>query len=150
MRPPIARLAPLGALILVTTSPSADEGKPMAAITARLTALRSAGGKVGCALYDQPRGFPQDASRARQRRWCGIEGGAAACAFAPVPAGAYAVACFHDENDNGRCDTGWLGIPTEGTVVSNHARGTLGPPSFEAARFVVTGPTAELALRVSY
>ena len=76
--------------------------------------------------------------------------GASTCAFDPIPAGTYAVACFHDENKNGRLDTGLFGIPTEGTVVSNHAKGFMGPPSFEKARFTFAGVPSELQLRMGY
>jgi uncharacterized protein (DUF2141 family) len=68
--------------------------------------------------------------------------------FEPIPAGTYAVACFHDENKNGRLDTGLFGIPTEGTVVSNHAKGFMGPPSFGNARFWFSGTAYEVQLRM--
>ena len=72
------------------------------------------------------------------------------CSFDPIPGGTYAVACFHDENGNGKMDTGLFGIPTEGVVVSNHAKGFLGPPSFKDAKFAFTGAATELRLRVGY
>ena len=50
------------------------------------------------------------------------------CSFDPIPAGTYAVACFHDENKNGKCDTGLFGIPTEGTE-----------PNAPDARIVIEG-----------
>jgi uncharacterized protein (DUF2141 family) len=76
--------------------------------------------------------------------------GAARCAFAPVPPGTYAVACFHDENGNGVLDAGVFGIPKEGVVASNHAKGFLGPPSCEAARFVIGTEATQLTLRIAY
>ena len=48
----------------------------------------------------------------RERRWCPIADAASTCAFDPIPAGIYAVVCFHDENKNGKLDTGLSGIPT--------------------------------------
>jgi uncharacterized protein (DUF2141 family) len=105
---------------------------------------------VGCTIYDGPKGFPTDASAALQRRWCPIAGTSSACAFDPLPAGTYAVACFHDENNNGKLDTGMFGIPTEGTVASNQAKGFMAPPSFEKARFSFAGAATEIALRMGY
>jgi uncharacterized protein (DUF2141 family) len=72
------------------------------------------------------------------------------CSFDPIPAGTYAVACFHDENKNGKCDTGLFGIPTEGTVVSNHAKGFMGPPSFDKAKFYLAGVATTLELRMGH
>jgi len=112
--------------------------------------LRSNNGQVGCTLYNSGKGFPTDSTGALQRRWCPIANSASACVFDPIPAGIYAVACFHDENKNGKCDTGLFGIPTEGTVVSNHAKGFMGPPSFDKAKFSFSGIASELQLRMGY
>jgi len=40
--------------------------------------------------------------------------------LAGIPPGTYAIACYHDENDNGKLDTNFLGIPKEGTGASNY------------------------------
>jgi hypothetical protein len=56
----------------------------------------------------------------------------------------------HDENKNGKCDTGLFGIPTEGTVVSNHPKGFMGPPSFDKAKFSFAGVSSELKVRMGY
>ena len=55
--------------------------------------------------------------------------------FKQVPAGKYAVAVFHDVNENGKLDTNFMGIPKEGFGFSNDVMGTFGPPSFEKAKF---------------
>jgi uncharacterized protein (DUF2141 family) len=101
-------------------------------------------------VYNSAKGFPKDSSAALQRRWCPIANAASTCAFDPIPAGTYAVACFHDENKNGKLDTGLFGIPTEGTVASNHAKGFMGPPSFDKAKFSFSGAASELLLRMGY
>ena len=120
-----------------------------AALTVRLT-LRNSNGQVGCMLFSSAKGFPKDPTAALQRKWCAITKAESVCRFDPVPPGTYAVACFHDENGNGRLDTGLFGIPTEGTVASNHARGFMGPPSFQDAKFSLAAAPMELRLRVSY
>jgi uncharacterized protein (DUF2141 family) len=112
--------------------------------------LRSNAGQVGCALYNAPAGFPTDPSKAVQTRWCPIKDQSATCAFDPIVAGTYAVACFHDENKNGQLDKGLFGIPKEGTVASNHAKGSFGPPSFDKARFSFPGTATTLDLRMGY
>jgi uncharacterized protein (DUF2141 family) len=137
------------AVLAVAVGAPADGGVG-GVLGVRLSGLRSDRGKVGCTLYNGPKGFPTDPKAALQQRWCAIQAGASACRFDPVPAGSYAVACFHDENDNGVCDTGLFGIPTEGTVVSNHAKGTLGPPKYEAAKFTFSGQASDLALKMAY
>ena len=61
--------------------------------------------------------------------------------FTAVPVGEYAVVAVHDENDNGKLDTGLLGFGGEGYGFSNGVRPMLGWPDFEAAAFSVTGDT---------
>ncbi|HEY8091212.1 MAG TPA: DUF2141 domain-containing protein, partial [Polyangiaceae bacterium] len=130
--------AVLGAMVLVASASQADPPRT-GVLTVRLTGLRSNSGQVGCTIYSSAAGFPTDSSAALQRRWCPIASAASTCAFDPIPAGKYAVACFHDENKNGKLDTGLFGVPTEGTVASNNAKGFMGPPSFDKAKFAFSG-----------
>jgi uncharacterized protein (DUF2141 family) len=48
-----------------------------------------------------------------------------------VPAGRFAVAVLHDEDNDREMDTGLFGIPTEGYGVSRNAIRSFGPPIFE-------------------
>jgi uncharacterized protein (DUF2141 family) len=135
--------------VLVPAASAADP--PVTAVlTVRISQLRSNDGQVGCSLYTSAEGFPTDSSKAVQRRWCPIKDRASTCVFDPIPAGTYAVACFHDENGNGQLDKGLFGIPKEGTVVSNHAKGTLGPPPWDKAKFSFPGTPTTLDLRMGY
>ena len=146
-----SRAAALAGALLVFSAPPASAAGP--ALEAHVTCLRSAKGRVACTLYDGPRGFPVDPRAAVQQRWCPVDATtmSSTCTFDPVSPGTYAVACFHDENDNGALDRGLFGIPKEGVVVSNHAKGTLGPPKFDDAKFAVSaaGPRS-LTLRMGY
>lgn len=54
-----------------------------------------------------------------------------------LPAGKYAVSLFHDENDNGKMDTNWIGIPKEPYACSRGARGRFGPPKWTDAVFEI-------------
>jgi uncharacterized protein (DUF2141 family) len=139
----------VGVAVIFTTYVRAD-AVARGALSIRLVGLRNDHGRSGCALFGSEKGFPKDSSAALERVFCPIERSQSTCRFEPVPAGTYAIACFHDENGNGKCDTGFLGIPTEGTVVSNHAKGFMGPPSFKDAKFAFTGRPTELRLRMGY
>ena len=113
-------------------------------------ALKNDNGQVGCLLFSSAKGYPKDPNAAIQRKWCAIVAKESVCPFDPISAGTYAVACFHDENQNGKLDTGLFGIPTEGTVASNNAKGFMGPPSFDDAKFSFSGSATELRLRMNY
>lgn len=56
-------------------------------------------------------------------------------AFMEIPADIYAIAVFHDANNNGKLDTNMFGVPTEVYGFSNDARGTFSAPSFQSAAF---------------
>ena len=58
-----------------------------------------------------------------------------------VKKGEYAFSFFHDKNDNGKFDTNFLGIPKEPYGFSNNARGFMGPPSYEKAKFIINKDT---------
>jgi uncharacterized protein (DUF2141 family) len=51
-----------------------------------------------------------------------------------LPPGTYALALFHDKNQNLKLDTNWIGIPKEPMGFSNARMKTFGPPSFEECR----------------
>lgn len=61
--------------------------------------------------------------------------------FENVKSGDYAITTFHDENDNDKLDTNFMGIPKELYGFSNDAKGSFGPPSFEKAKVKITGTT---------
>jgi uncharacterized protein (DUF2141 family) len=138
------------AWMLASGTSEGDSPPATATLSARVVDLRNDRGKVGCALYASEKGFPRDASAAVQMKWCPIAKKESLCAFDPIPAGTYAVACFHDENDNGKMDHGVFGIPTEGAAASNHAKGFMGPPSFKDARFWFPAAATEIRLAVVY
>jgi uncharacterized protein (DUF2141 family) len=138
------------ALVVLPASHSSADAPQTGAITVRVNGLRSNEGQVGCALYSSAKGFPKDASAALETRFCPIDKNSSACVFRPVPPGTYAIACFHDENGNGKLDTGLFGIPKEGVCASNGATGFMGPPSFGDAKFDTSGTPRDVSVRMKY
>ncbi len=128
----------------------ADDAAPQARITVEVNALRSPKGVVRCTLYASAAGFPSDPSKAVARTvGTAIANGRATCTFDNVKPGIYAVGFIHDENNNGKLDTNFFGIPTEGYGASNDARGSMGPPKFDAAKFKHEGQST-LRLKTEY
>ena len=58
--------------------------------------------------------------------------------FKNIPKGTYAVSFVHDENDNKKMDTNFIGIPKEDFGCSNNATGFMGPPKYKDAKFQLT------------
>ena len=114
--------------------------------------IRNSTGTVDCALFDSPLGFPKkflgSASSVMVLR---IRKERARCDFEDLSPGTYALAVIHDENSDGKLNTNWLGIPTEGYGFSNDARGLLGPPTFLAASFSYDGRSVvAMTIRLHY
>lgn len=59
--------------------------------------------------------------------------------FDNVKPGEYAISTYHDVDNNKELNTGFMGIPKEPYGFSNDARGTFGPPTYEKAKFKVSG-----------
>lgn len=105
---------------------------------------RGDGGSVKVALFDRADRFlkrPLHSASAPAKQ------GGATFEFKDLAAGDYAVAVYHDANDNGKLDQNMMGIPVEAAGFSNDALGNMGPPAFEAAR--INLPAAGAAIRVT-
>jgi len=72
--------------------------------------------------------------------------GAVSFTFEDVKPGAYAVMVLHDENDNQRMDFETNGMPKESYGMSGNAM-SMGPPTFEDAKFEVANEDMELTIR---
>lgn len=103
-------------------------------------------GQIRIAIYDQADGF-NDVERAIFRQAVRVEDGSGYLAMVvdSLPA-TFAIAAYHDENDNGELDRNYLKIPTEAYGFTNRARGILGPPLYESA--VIECPLPGVELRV--
>lgn len=108
-------------------------------------------GRVFCAMWRGEEGYPtKRALAAHEGMDKQLAGMRAEMRFEGVRAGEYAVACFHDENDNNDLDRNFIGIPSEGTGASNDARGFMGPPGYDDARFLVRAQPVQITVPIRY
>ena len=101
-------------------------------ITATVTKLSSPTGKLMIELVDKN-------GKTIEAKAASVDSKTCTVVFENVEAGTYAIRYYHDENENGKMDTGTFGIPKEGYGFSNNARGFMGPPDFEDMLFGVDG-----------
>ena len=90
------------------------------------------GGPVMVALYDKSEDFPSP-QKGLTGQVIDAQADSAVATFHGLAAGRYAVAVYQDLNRNGKFDKNFLGLPTEPYGFSKNARGSFGPPTFEAA-----------------
>ncbi len=111
--------------------------------------VRSGEGQVMLGLFDSAYNFTKNPARGVQVPAATRDAsGRVTLVVRDLPPGSYAVSAFHDLDANGRLNTNLLGVPTEPYGFSNNARGTMGPPSFQAAAFVVPEQGLTIELRV--
>jgi uncharacterized protein (DUF2141 family) len=105
-------------------------------ITVTVSDIREASGRIAVGLFRRPDTFP-DMGRQYRGAFIDISGEAVMHTFTAIPAGKYAVAVYHDINDNKKLDTNFMKIPKEPYGFSQGAKTRFGPPKFEDAAFVV-------------
>ena len=120
-----------------------------ATIVIEVSTFRNTKGLLGCQLYDQSQGFPDKwPAAANMNKKVQVTGTTTTCTFPDMPPGTYAATVLHDENSNGKLDTNFLGVPTEGYGVSNNHTHALRRPTWDESKFVANGGTT-VTLRVS-
>ncbi|WP_442266187.1 DUF2141 domain-containing protein [Tenacibaculum sp. ZS6-P6] len=113
-------------------------------ITVTVVNVTSNEGTMKFALSDKENfliGKPIQAKEAK------IENGKSVVIFENVPAGEYAVTCFHDKNNNGKMDFQPSGMPMEDYGASNNVM-NFGPPRYDDAKFTITNKDVSLDIRL--
>lgn len=138
----IAIMSAFGCALLSTATTAAE-------LRVDVTGLRSGGGEVHLAVFATPATFPRgDAMLAEaivRAKAAGVH-----WVFSGLKPGTYALAVYHDENENREFDRGFLGIPLEGFGFSNDAPVFFGPPDFADAAVTVPGKGARITIRMTY
>lgn len=141
-----AQAAPQSAL--ACDNPAATSGMPRLHVTAH--GAHSSAGNVTFTLYgEDPSRFLKPRGSLLVTR-APITGEHAELCFAVSAPGTYAVAIYHDENNNHHFDRNFLGLPAEGYGFSNDAPTLFGPPSFSAARVLVHAGNQEISIGLRY
>jgi uncharacterized protein (DUF2141 family) len=119
-------------------------------IEVEVTEIRSSKGEVEIFLFSQKEGYPMDPTKALKRERIKIDKNKSTGTFSDIPYGTYAIAGYHDENGDGALNFNFLHIPKEGVCASNDAKGHMGPPSFEDAKFTITSALVKITMKMSY
>ena len=105
-------------------------------------------GKALIAVFNNKDGYPTKPENAYKKLVSVVKNKKVNLVIPGLPAGTYAVAVHHDENDNEKVDTNFLGIPTENFGASNNAKGFMGPPSFDDAKFELKSNNSIIKIRL--
>ena len=100
-------------------------------LTVEIRGIKKSVGKIFVAVYRKKDDYPSPSGRYKYSIVDAKAG--STTANLELPNDTYAVAVFHDANDNTVMDKNMFGVPTEIYGFGNNARGTFSAPSFEEA-----------------
>ena len=98
--------------------------------------VKEAKGKISVALFNREDEFMGNSLLSQSTV---AKAGEVQITFENITSGDYAISVMHDANENDELDSNAIGIPKEGFGFSNDAMGMFGPPSFEKAKFNLSG-----------
>ena len=128
----------------------ADPEIALVKVTLNIAKTRNATGNMCLSVFNKPEGFPTSAEAAIIKRCLPAVAAGQVVELGLEPNARYAIAVFHDENENGTLDTtGGLGIPKEGFGFSSNPPLKIGAPSFDEVAISVGTQevTAEINLK---
>ncbi|HJX62743.1 MAG TPA: DUF2141 domain-containing protein [Polyangia bacterium] len=115
----------------------------------RIESLRNDRGIVFVSLYDNKLAFDKNKGEAAGAQ-ARPANRSAVVVFESVVPGTYALSFIHDENENKKLDTNFLGIPKEGFGYSKDAMGRFGRPKFDDAALIVPVGSVTVVMHAKY
>ncbi|MEH1797270.1 MAG: DUF2141 domain-containing protein [Nostoc sp.] len=119
-------------------------------LTVEIDGLKNKQGQVCASIFASSEGFPSDRNRGLQKQCIKINNTPLPITFENLKAGSYAVAVFHDQNNDRILNTNVFGIPKEGFGFSRNPEIRTGAPKFSEAAFLVAGPETNIQIRLKY
>jgi len=138
------------AFILIFAAAAISSAEKSGEIRVMVSNLKSDKGEVRIALFNSKEGFPTKSTKAIKKGSVKINGSKAEYIFKNIPFGTYAVSVLHDENNNKKMDTNWIGIPNEGYGASMNPKSSFGPPSFDDAAFKLDSSMKKIMIKAAY
>ena len=132
-------------IVLFSSSLSMAQEKQGQDIIVHITNFDSNDGKVRLGLFDSEANW---LDKSIMGKVVEIHEKSCSVTFENLPSGIYAISLYHDENDNKKLDTNFLGIPKEDTGSSNNAPARFGPPKWKDAKFELKKQTKIINIKL--
>lgn len=122
----------LGIILLFSAQFGYAQHSPLKVTVTNIQELK---GKIQVSLYNSEASFIKKGKEYKSiiRE---VKSGTETFTFNDLPKGEYAVALYHDENSDGKCNTNILGIPKEGYAFSRNFIPKLSAPKFDDTKFI--------------
>ncbi|MEH1871658.1 DUF2141 domain-containing protein [Nostoc sp.] len=119
-------------------------------LTVEIDGLKNKQGQVCASIFANSKGFPSDSDRSLQKQCTKITSTPLIITFENLKAGSYAVAVFHDQNNDGILNRNVFGIPSEGFGFSSNPEIRTRAAKFSEAAFLVVGPDTDIRIQLKY
>ncbi len=129
----------LALMLCVIQAASSQKKESGSTIVVQLNGIKEPAGQVLLSLFNKEEGFPTQPEKAFRWSRAKVTSTSLIISLDGLPPGKYAIAVMQDENMNDVMDRNWFGLPAEPYGISNNTTGTFNPPSFDEAKFTVTG-----------
>lgn len=123
-----------------------DEGVPLRVAVGQ---LRSTDGNLTVTVYGSRDDFLAPGAKLTRKR-VPITGTMTEACLTVPSVGTYAIAVYHDENNDRDFNRTFVGLPDEGYGFSNDAPALVGLPSYDDAKFDVPADGRRLEIRMRY
>lgn len=140
----------IGFIITIALSVASQTQSLKGNLKVVVTNLKSKTGQVGFFLFNSADGFPSHTEKAILSGFVKVAGSSVEYTFANLAVGTYAIYAFHDEDNNKKLNTNFIGMPKEGIGVSNNAKGHFGPPKYDDAKFIFNKSDQTITLSLTY
>lgn len=124
--------------------------QPTTNLELEISEFRNTKGHVLISVFDREEGYPESVEQALVTKKVKVTEKSHHITLENLPYGDYAIVFLHDENGNGKMDTNFVGMPTEGYGASNDAVNTLSAPKYKDAQFKLAATTQKLKLKIFY
>ncbi|KXX72644.1 DUF2141 domain-containing protein [Flammeovirga sp. SJP92] len=99
-----------------------------------ITSIASDEGNIIIGVYNKEDAFPKY-EEVYRGKVIPAQKGKVHCSIPNLPNDKYAIAVWHDKNNNVELDKNWVGTPKEEYGFSNNPDSRFGPPTFDEASF---------------
>ncbi len=142
----------LGCVVLALLFHPASAGATNTNLTVVIKGIKNGNGQILVCLFNRADGFPNCESRGVFKRFgTKARRGALSFVLKQVPDGVYAISAAHDQNGDNKIERHFLfGYPTEGAGTSNYLNPPRTKPTFDRARFRLSGGASSVEIVMHY
>jgi uncharacterized protein (DUF2141 family) len=110
--------------------------------------IKSNSGIIKVCVFDKETGFPEKTNIALKCVNSTAKKGVMQVKIEGIVPGKYAIVAHHDENNDGKFNTNFIGIPKEAAGASNGAKGKMGPPKFTDAVIAIDKNKTQISITI--